>query len=86
MPELKGGKNEILTPKIPAEEIDFFFFSVALRPQRQYVFKERGAQDFHLDFHTAPELCDSKCWFTSTETVGTTRDGGKTNNRRIIYV
>ena len=32
-----------------------------------------GAQDGHLDFHTAPELCVLdwlKCCFTSTETVG----------------
>ena len=31
------------------------------------------AQDVHLDFHTAPELCIHhllKCCFTSTETVG----------------
>ena len=27
-------------------------FSVALRPHQR-----RGAQDGHLDFHTAPELC-----------------------------
>ena len=32
-----------------------------------------GAQDGHLDFHTAPELCEihqTQCCFTSTETVG----------------
>ena len=31
-----------------------------------------GAQDVHLDFHTAPELCILlvECCFTSTETVG----------------
>ena len=33
-----------------------------------------GAQDGHLDFHTAPEVCVTwlilKCCFTSTETVG----------------
>ena len=32
-----------------------------------------GAQDVHLDFHTAPELCTLllvECCFTSTETVG----------------
>ena len=32
-----------------------------------------GAQDDHLDFHTAPELCGPmllKSYFTSTETVG----------------
>ena len=31
-------------------------FSVALRPQKLYVSLRRGAQDGHLDFHTAPEL------------------------------
>ena len=31
--------------------------SVALRPQKQQDYLGRGAQDFHLDFHTAPELC-----------------------------
>ena len=34
----------------------------------------QGAQDGHLDFHTAPELCRGgwlvECYFTSTETVG----------------
>ena len=34
----------------------------------------KGAQDGHLDIHTAPELCNYiswlKCCFTSTETVG----------------
>ena len=32
------------------------FFSVALRPQRPYELLGWGAQDVHLDFHTAPEL------------------------------
>ena len=38
---------------------------------------ETGAQDGHLDFHTAPEFCLglqswllAECCFTSTETVG----------------
>ena len=36
-----------------------------------------GAQDGHLDFHTAPELCWLlvQCCFTSTETVRLVRDG-----------
>ena len=34
-----------------------------------------GAQDVHLDFLTAPELCNFKCCFTSTETIRTIRDG-----------
>ena len=38
-------------------------------------YQGRGAQDGHLDFHTAPsELCEGgwlvECRFTSTETVG----------------
>ena len=33
--------------------------------------RDEGAQDGHLDFYTAPELClVVKCCFTSTETVG----------------
>ena len=36
-------------------------------------YQGRGAQDGHLDFHTAPELCRGgwlvECYFTSTETV-----------------
>ena len=37
----------------------------------------RGAQDGHLHFHTAPELCLNffRCCFTSTETRRTIRDG-----------
>ena len=40
----------------------FFFvqlrFNVALRPQTLYgLLGMGGAQDVHLDFHTAPELC-----------------------------
>ena len=34
-------------------------------------YQGRGAQDSHLDFHTAPEL------WTSTETTRLIRDGGK---------
>ena len=37
-----------------------FKFSVALRPQRPNTLRtirDGGAQDVHLDFHTAPELC-----------------------------
>ena len=38
--------------------------------------KERGAQDGHLDFHTAPVcLVQVQCCFTSTETTRTIRDG-----------
>ena len=42
-----------------------------------------GAQDGHLDFHTAPELCMEvvQCCFTSTETIN--GGGGK---REIIYL
>ena len=32
-------------------------FNVALRPQKPYGSLGRKAQDGHLDFHTAPELC-----------------------------
>ena len=34
-------------------------FNVALRPQRPQglLGRDGGAQDGHLDFHTAPELC-----------------------------
>ena len=50
-----------------------FKFNVALRPQRPYGlgYYGRGAQDGHLDFHTAPELCESpvQCCFTSKETI-----------------
>ena len=35
----------------------FFFFCVVLRLQRQYGLLGTGAQDVHLDFPTAPELC-----------------------------
>ena len=41
-------------------------------------YKERGAQNGHLDFHTDPELCggfEFKCCFTSAETVRTIWDG-----------
>ena len=34
-----------------------FKFSIALRPQRPYGLLETGAQDVHLHFHTASELC-----------------------------
>ena len=33
------------------------WFSVALRPQKPEGSLGRKAQDGHLDFHTAPELC-----------------------------
>ena len=33
------------------------WFNVALRPQKPKGSLGRGAQDVHLDFHTAPELC-----------------------------
>ena len=33
------------------------WFNVALRPQKPQGSLGRGAQDGHLDFHTAPELC-----------------------------
>ena len=36
---------------------------------------ETGAQDGHLDSHTASELCQVQCCITSTETVRTIRDG-----------
>ena len=42
-----------------------------------------GAQDVHLDFHTAPELCRGqlivmiKCCSTSTETVGLLEAGAQ---------
>ena len=32
-------------------------FSVALHPQKPQGSSGRGAQNGHLDFHTAPELC-----------------------------
>ena len=35
---------------------DSWWWSVALRPQKLGLFGT-GAQDVHLDFHTAPELC-----------------------------
>ena len=41
-------------------------FNVALRPQKPQGSLGRGAQDGHLDFHTAPELC-----------VGGRRGGGE---------
>ena len=48
-------KNRALccTEARPVYEIN-----VALRPQRPYgLLRTGGAQDGHLDFHTAPELC-----------------------------
>ena len=48
-------------------------------------YQGRGAQDGHLDFHTAPELrpelVQVQCCFTSTETIRTTRDGEKGRER-----
>ena len=40
-------------------------------------YKGWGAQDNHIDFHTAPELWDTtvQCGFTSTETIWTITDG-----------
>ena len=46
-----------------------------------YYYQGWGAQDVHLDFHTAPELCflqdlcSVQCSFTSAETIRTIRDG-----------
>ena len=37
-------------------EIGFGWFSVAIRPQKPVCLLGTGAQDGHLDFHTAPEL------------------------------
>ena len=52
------------------------FSSVLLYVHRDHKdYKGRGAQDGHLDFHTAPEFWPIvQCCFTSTETVGTIRD------------
>ena len=36
--------------------------SVALRPQKAWGLLGTGAQDVHLDFHTAPELCMMLIW------------------------
>ena len=60
-------------------------FSVALRPQRSYGLL--GAQDVHLDFHTAPELCRVcvQCCFTSTETVGTIRDVQDAQDVHLLF-
>ena len=33
-------------------------FNIALRPRKPEGSLGRGAQDGHLDFHTAPELCE----------------------------
>ena len=38
------------------------WFNVALRPQKPEGSLGRGAQDGHLDFHTAPELSDNVRW------------------------
>ena len=53
-----------------------FQFNVAGRPQRPYrvLGTGSGAQDGHLDFHYAQELCSSML-FTSTETTRTIKDG-----------
>ena len=40
--------------------------SVALRPQKPYNYGPRGAQDVHLDFHTAPELSSSMLLYVRT--------------------
>ena len=40
------------------------WFNVALRPQKPYGSLGRGAQDGHLDFHTAPELSATKLTVT----------------------
>ena len=48
-------------------------FNNSLRPRKPEGSLGRTAQDVHLDFHTAPELCEGwsvECCFTSTETVG----------------
>ena len=58
----------------------------------------RGAQDGHLDFHTAPELLNVVLSFflsfflawclliTSTETTSLIRDGRRWGKRKIIYL
>ena len=37
------------------------WFNAALRPQKPYGSLGRGAQDGHLNSHTAPELCIPEC-------------------------
>ena len=46
-----------------------------------------GAQDGHLDSHTAPELWDTtvQCCFTSTETIRLIRDGSPGRPRRLSH-
>jgi len=53
-------------------------FNVALRPQKPYrlLYQGRGAQDGHLDVHTAPDLWDGWRYVQCcTETVRIIRDG-----------
>ena len=45
----------------------------------------RGAEDVHLDFHTAPKLCKNAfSGFTSTETIRTVRDGKPRTSTLIL--
>ena len=63
---------------------DILLLQVLLYVHRSHkAYYGRGAQDGHLDFHTAPELfkfvffsffSSFQCWFTSTETTRLIRD------------
>ena len=45
-------------------------FSVALRPRKPQGSLGRKAQDGHLDFHTAPELCLDRVLLSWCVTIG----------------
>ena len=64
------------------------WFSVALRPQKPYGSLGRGAQDGHLDFHTAPELSATKltvqCCYASSWVVSQRIDTSKTTDARAV--
>ena len=79
-----------------------FKFNVALRPQRPHgllIIRTvgRGDQDGHTNFHTDPELCESRggrlllpSCFTSTETIygllGTGEEWDKAELRSCVKV
>ena len=58
---------------------------VALRPQKPQGSLGRGAQDGHLDFHTAPELCHSQIARTDIKASGQSVIGRVTLLVRVTY-
>ena len=70
-----GAQTTTLTFTQPLSSGDSSF-TVTLRPQKPWL-SQMGSPDYHLDFHTAPELWWFlvHCCFMSIETIRTIRDG-----------